>query len=127
MLNANLALIIKLIEQGPDMFYDHFSTSTQSNKIEIQWENGIWRYRTIPYQGEWVFIENPLLITGLDFLELEKKAAYFLSIEYYCYKTNLRENPFRLRRIEKVLGTERCNQIIFEMNAFKEGLFFIHG
>lgn len=112
--------LILLIEKSEEMFYDHFSVSYQKDKIELQFIENRWRHRTTPYAGEWLITETPLLIFGLDLIELESKIKFFLLMEYYCYSSGLLENQFRKAKIKKALGNTTCLNFAIEMEQFKK-------
>lgn len=114
--------LIRLIENGPYMFYDHFEIKTQTSKIEIQWINFGWRFCLVPYSNQWTSVQSPTDILGLNLNELERKISNFLLSEYYCYHNHLVENEFRKRKIEQVLGTSLCFQSLQDMERFKDEL-----
>jgi hypothetical protein len=114
--------LIRLLEVGPDMFYEHFQIKTQSTRIELQWINSNWRFCLIPYTNQWTIVKSPTDILGLDLNEFKEKATQFLLAEYYCYHNKIIENEFRKRKIEQVLGLDLCYESLRQMEKFKEEL-----
>jgi hypothetical protein len=103
------------------MFYEHVETMETNVKFELQWIDQSWRFRFIPYQGEWIQVDSPMSVPGISVADLEYFLTHHLLTHYAYYKTT-GEMTLNMKRIERLFGTIVCQKAVDDLVSFSETL-----